>query len=720
MKCRNRSCDKEIGTKLYCPLCGYANKEAVLFRDELEINGTEATGEAVLWLENNRFHPINAKVSVLDSAGYFSLGVGEEFCLHPSDRLAVKIQYNIPHDLGGKELAFTLCLDSDDGVLENSPRRPREIKNYWRQVNLPIKVSIVEPGVLSFDKGFYTFGCDCRNVPITLTHTFGLSDVIIKSIAITKSPERFKIISNSGTVDFEELVIKKGDSTGISLSFDGLFSENLEGELEVQYVSGASELSRKTKLFAIKQSTIWAGDATKSIPEYIVAIDFGTSKTTAGYIKVDEIFKEREGGFQFPDVEIVKFSQISHEGYADIPSIIGIRGNEYVIGRIADEAHELPRVNYLKMSLQNEHIEFKSSMFVDGKKREKSETRETIKVLTTYLRELKKYFPDEILDADELNSVMYVFTLPVLDNELEDAPRYTKQEKIMRMAAEMAEYGDKQGGTSNIKTLPESEAALLYILNAHLRGDFKLPRGRTLENGDVIGVFDYGAGTLDVSFGRFTLADGIPSIDSLGSIGLFGTDANEAIGGNRVDNKLAITLINEVLDSDKEQELSNPSLVLDGRNPEVGNVVEFESFSDDSPVYPQHSSSDFISMFVRRTKEFFAFLSDTEKAIGVDNINPYTHLDPPKPDNDDQITCEFETFKKVVDFDMKQILETMQKSLSEKGIDNLKYMFTLGGSSLIKHISGELNEGQRNRGIRGVFSPYDYSGFKLVQPIPAP
>jgi len=718
MKCSNKSCDKEIGAKLYCPLCGYANKQITLQHNDFDINGNESVGELTIWLENDRFHPVNAKVSLADSLNIFSFNetLDEiEHCIQPSEKKAINVQYNMPQGFSDNELSFSIELESDDGFADGGFKRPREIKNYWRTTTFQLTAKIVEPGKLSFDKGIYNFGFDGRVAPIRLTHIAGLSDIVIESIRAAKVPERFKIIPKASVGNLEGLTMKKGEALEFDLHYEGLFSQNLEDELEICYSSGATSFSDRVSLFVIKKSTIWAGDITQSIPEYIVAIDFGTSKTTAGYITVDDIFKESEGTFQFPDVEIVKFGNISNEGFSDIPSVIGIRGNDYVIGRIADAAPELLRVNYLKMNLQNDNIVFKSTFYKEEKKIEKSETRETLKVLTAYLSELKKYFPEEIKDADEQKSVLYVFTLPVLDNEIEGAPRYRKQESVMREAAALADYGDKNGGTTNIKTLPESEAALLYILNSQLRGDFKLPRGKSLENGDVIGVFDYGAGTLDISFGRYTLSDGIPSIDPLGSIGLFGANDTEAVGGNTLNENLAIALINELLKSDKEQDLTHPSvkLLLNGEELVADKITEFDEFAEDSPVYPSEPSSYFISSYVRRAKEFSAFLPDAEKAIGMDNVNPYARLNPSPPHDSSQMTCYFDTFKNVVDSDINNVIETIKKALSERDISNIKYMFTLGGSSLIKHISNDISDGLRDKGIRGVFSPYDYSGLEI-------
>ncbi|MCL2415303.1 MAG: hypothetical protein FWD01_00685 [Defluviitaleaceae bacterium] len=749
MICRNKTCATEIENRLYCPLCGYPNSELGLSDSHVCLNSNIIEGEFMLNLENRRFHPIDARVFVREASSEI-FDLSDSIQIFPNDDMRIEagesakilIRYKLRDTSGifksSDNPAFKLAIESNDGIDERFPKRSRKAVANWQITEYPISIDIVEPGKLAFDKNFASFGIDDKNKIIQLSHASGSSDAEIISINL---PENFQSEDIKNLMNSSEKIIKQGDKPfEFILEYTGSFNDNIETELELEYISTSETYYEKIKIFVVKRAMLWTGDSSKPIPDYIVAIDFGTSKTVASYIKTQELWNDN-GDPVAPNVEMVELKHIGHEGQHDIPSVIAIDRGRYVIGRMAANIDYAPRADYIKMSLQEDNIIFSTN---DGREKIQKPTGE---VLTNYLAQLKNYFPEEIRESD---SVLYVFTLPVLDNETENAPRYNKQKEITLRCAEKAFRPDNEKAIE-FKTLTESEAAMFYILNAITYGEMRMPRD--LKDGNIIGVFDFGAGTLDITFGKYSLSDGIPTIDPLGSVGLFEFKEKEegkevSLGGNRIDHNLGMQALNILLEQDaregrrsplditKSSDSSVSPRLLDsfsfGRsspksgdvsashdsetlpsvsfvNPisENGILLNFESFGEYG-FYNDLPRQSFERHYVKNAKERIALI-DQSGSILMDGKSIYEGYDFVEGwgEESDYIICDSEMLNNVIDTDIDHAINKIIQTMSEKDIASIRYFFMVGGSSLIRHVAKRLGDELGTK----VFTPYDYVGF---------
>ena len=279
----------------------------------------------------------------------------------------------------------------------------------------------------------------------------------------------------------------------------------------------------------------------------------------------------------------------------------------------------------------------------------------------------------------------YVFTLPVLDND-QDGTLFAKQKAVTLTCAQAAGFGD----ANNIQTITEPEAAMYYIINS-IKDNPESWVGCNLQTEDRICVFDYGGGTLDICFGTFKLIDGKPTVYEPVSIGMY-SDANGkkvSLGGDRLDSQMAFSLSTKNKDK---------ITLKNHKFDDNGNLISAD-FDENSLYHP--SSWRAYTDAIKINKEELSKKWRESTDIGI-TVN-----------EEHSINLTTEIFSDTVYDDIEYAIEGMKDILQEKKINNLKYIFMVGGTSLIHIIKERL---QRMFPTVKVFNAYDFSTSSESEP----
>lgn len=264
-------------------------------------------------------------------------------------------------------------------------------------------------------------------------------------------------------------------------------------------------------------SLVWMPDEELLCVGYswIVGIDFGTAKT-AVFIS--------DCGLPNPDPRPVTWSM---PGMTDernkVDSVIMYPGN----GGRARFGWEVPRVPSEKdvviRSIKTRLLDSKTYKLHNGS------SKSVFDVVEDYIRfilERVKEQPEFRGNPDALENALTVLSLPVHDND----GKYLEQEMIARQAAVSAGLRDEM-----ITCYPEPECAAVDFLRDREKW------GLGLEDGDLLCVFDCGAGTTDISVVEVRIDNGEPSFIRKALAGF-------PIGGDVLDQQLADEFIRVLQD----------------------------------------------------------------------------------------------------------------------------------------------------------------------------
>lgn len=265
--------------------------------------------------------------------------------------------------------------------------------------------------------------------------------------------------------------------------------------------------------------------------------------------------------------------------------------------------------------------------------------------------------------------------MPVLDGDV-DGRLYERQKNITLECAKNAGFGD------NIQVISEPKAAMIYILNS-LRDSSGMLQNIDLQRGDEICVFDLGGGTLDVCFGRYKLENGIPDVDGVFSVGLYSDENGLQVSlcGDRLDMQMAIRLCEDLPDKDK---------LDDWEYDENNNFVP--------PLTVKSFGNAKWSTYVERHQAMKEELSWSWNNPDIAQVI-YTQ------GRDVGLTKD--VFKEVVCKDLSYAIRAMKDAMKANGMNELKYIFMVGGGSLIHVARTQLDDAFP---ACEVFNAYDILG----------
>jgi|GEM_PF-6577642 len=712
--CENVNEDKDKAT--CCDECYYPMGGVTLRTDEkttpsslkeVIVNNTE--GEFSLHLDNSFYgESVKVETSLEEFSANFSLAGDTGFCIEPGKDKEIKIQYKLEPDFSDTvaKPKFILVIKSWDGI--DHIRFPR--RNYGNNEKFPrtqkfdVVVSVEEPSKIAFEKELIPFGIENDSNEVRFFRSSGSAKISITEI---KPPPQFSVVCNDGNqIDYTKWQDMDFTDTyySFTLKHDGsLDADATTAELELSYISAGSPFVANLTVFVIPEENIWK--TFYSIPDNIVAIDFGTSKTTISYINTDELLSNESAPFNLVEIPTLKAGVVGRID-GSLPSRIVLERDEYIIGKGAEGNKSSYAIESLKMHLREEQVNFVNSR---GDKLQKKPSE----VLTNFLRRLRVAMPEDLQNPE---SNLYIFTLPVLDSDKgEEAVDYNQQKYIMLKCAKEAGFAnDKE---DNIDFITESDAAMFYVVAAAENNKFQ--NSINLKPKDIIGIFDFGAGTLDVSIGEYSISGGKGTINVMYSKGW-----NDA--GNTIDYKIAMMEIGERLERDETDEKS-PSIVFDppydakSKDDILHDFASCKFFGALEDKYGDRAeiarpAKDFIKSYFKPAKELFSFFTNKE-VFGLDETSPYDGIPPTsfasiveaKREQDYLIATET-VYNEVTQGLIRIAADTLQKELPASGINKIDYMFMVGGSSLIKDADSTLNHMLQRYSIKAI-SPFHYAGF---------
>jgi len=209
-------------------------------------------------------------------------------------------------------------------------------------------------------------------------------------------------------------------------------------------------------------------------------------------------------------------------------------------------------------------------------------------------------------------------------------------------------------------------------------------------------VFDYGGGTLDISFGRYKLTDGVPGVDTIANLGRYSDkDRPELgkfdLGGNRLDYNLALAVCNS---------LPEGILLDEPEYDENNKLASAKGFSLNSVLLQGVRWQFYVEKIIRDNKEKLSEKWDEIDEVIIDkDEDKYSKH---------ELILDKQIFKDVVYKDLYYAIDAMKETMSKNGIspEDLKYIFLVGGSSLIKIIKSRM---ETEFTPARVYNAYDFS-----------
>jgi len=662
-----RVCNKEIDLAKYCYSCGWMNGQVDLLTKLIKINKAEGSG--IITFENRYVADVRLDISLEDNTGLVSFDNGNgtiEVCGGKTEDVKFKFDIN---KIYTNNFRFNLNIESnDDSPLLNQKintkgnLRPYE-KEHKRRWEREISVEVLEPGKLEFDKHMIIFDNE-RDKRVLYISNIGNMDLVLTRSNFNTRNE-FEVIFEN---DESEITLKAGESIPVSIKILEDGEDELYSIMPVYYKVGDEKESQDIILFRRKV----IHELPPVLFDNIIAIDFGTAKTAAAYLDILALYDLDHLSKYVTNIKLDKDSY-------EVKSCIAYRGkNTVYIGQNAIGFKDFPDADYvdsMKMHLHKSEIEMRKKGDIVIKKNARD-------VITRYLKEIRK----KILENNiKLDNSKFVFTLPVLDDD-KNGELYESQKAVTLKCAQDAGFGD----IDSIQTVKEPEAAMYYIINSIKENPEKW-RGCDIKNNEKICVFDYGGGTLDICFGTYTLVDNKPTVCDSISIGkYFDNNKHINLGGNRLDNRMAYSICK-----------SNGKQIIKNKNEDENGFFSVE-------LDKSRTSLSWVTI-IDASKERKENISKNWNNNDYDELkeNPIISND----DEEDSIKSGYltkEIFSDVVLNDLDYAIEGMKKIIEEENINNLKYIFMVGGTSLIHIIKEKLHS--EFPGVR-VLNAFDFSSF---------
>ena len=758
-----RVCKKKILEKYeYCPYCGWINRRIEIPGDKLYFIKPDKTEDLKtdICIKYEGSTPVNANFEIKgNNSIFFEDGTQTKtftFDKENYNTLTFVFKFESGKHYNDRD-SFTLegtandyppMLDSIHEEITERPYGKNKMadSDYYRDISIEFEIILSEYTKLETDRALVIFNKSNSTMPELISiFNIGECDAVLKNVEC--DDVNFEIILP------EDPVIIKNKSAVVTINYKGgPLIKDFFKEAQINYMIGNKEDFIKIYFYISEQEE-------KIDPlgyDNIIAIDFGTSKTAVSYLVLRDL-KESEAPEDNIENLIFEGKDIV-EPTDSMPSCIGYNGKNIYIGELAVlnwNEKDWACTDRIKTHLRDDKISFTTG-----------EPKEVSGVVKDFFKTLKNYHLKKFTEVEEDGHRYpvrnkYIITLPVLDDgeEKENKEKlYEKQQDVTIKSAEavfLTEYMNMKN--DDIYTLKESQAAMFSIVNIIQ----KHPPGWkniNLNSGDIICVFDYGAGTLDISFGIYDIRNDKPNIIKIADIGRYYNKDNQRInlGGDRIDNNMFISFLKKMdnmgtktdenvdasdiesiigeggaqkkeykksvkfngsLSSDKEDgsdillndENGNNILLRDDN----GNILfkdkagDTTSIASESDYYPGEDLKT-IRDAVGKTKiEISESYWETE--YGEDKVVVTAGF---TKDNIDKIsTFSKETFKNIISEDInaaiKEMLEVINSNeLLDGDKSKIKYIFLVGGSSLFKEIKEKLSD---EFGEGRVYSPYDYA-----------
>ena len=718
-----RVCSKEIGNDKYCYSCGWRNSFVSVESETINIDRLDRPC-GLIKLQNMYSSDIDVSVTIKDvnNSTSFVNGFGDGESEHtrtinvPSEATVdIKLMFDLERLTNFTKFKIQLHFQSDDACPEKLNNGEHKIRPYnakqTREWDKTIDIEIHEPSKLIFDQHFLLFDKVLKKRTLKIKN-IGFRDLIKLEkqnfvfapgydIHFPDGKEYVDIVASGKSINKEDgkiiIIVEMHESP-----------TNESSEMIVNYFIGGKAFSETILLHHRKDNSTVSG----RLPRNIVAVDFGTSKTAVAKLSIDKL----KGLDRLS--EAVRMIELEPDK-KDIPSCIAYFNESILIGTSAKGLQDSGTAEYIS-SMKTKLIEES----IETKCQGKTNKRNTIDVVTDFLILLRKMIQDELND---MRNIKYYFTLPILDKEqsvessteisiVATSPLHSQQSKSFSDAKNML-YIDKEGriegeretinhrkngktesvhslyqkqkqttlfcaneagfgDIKNIETRSEAEAAMYYIINT-LKNPEHIETCN-LQDKDNICIFDFGAGTLDICFSKFKCQDGKPDVDQEETInlGLYKDEKGQviSIGGNRIDN-----LIVEKLCAEHNLRFQDDQSSAQGSF-EIG--MSKIAFEDTVRILKEKLSTEWHEL--------------SEEGVEIHSNNEQT-----------KIYLTKKIFSDIVNKEISYAIKSM-RDIVRNYRNNPKYIFMVGGSSLIKIAKEKIKEAFPEPATY-VYNAYDYS-----------
>ena len=707
---------------------------------EFETNGSRTSEPPSIFVERHqRSVPVRVWVSPpqgLDAASPGSIDLNLELCTDGAQSRTA----DVAHDPLTHARVFDRRFEFPDGLFITVP--------------VTLEVAFLRPPELKVDQDVLLFTEYVHERPLTLINR-GDSKLRFDGIVLPGHAElydaegrQFNLVQEGG-----QLVAKIPDLGGQETRHLRLVIRDLSkitpGEsVDVIANIGGVPLPRSV------QTLRKVDEQSQFIPAAVFGIDFGTRNTTISFMEIgagseekgfvtDGVVEDekertrwpslfawhRERGWLFgKDAEIPGSGEdwnfYAHFQVRGLKTLIRSKENEYVKekyhvsmvkalpieGRPEDEWHVLASEDIRELG-DEEAAKLKEIQVVhwpqDPQEREaylKQFTNEAL--LATYLGYLNQLIHDHIVrnpnehgpfstgDPSTVDYKVY-FTLPILDRDLDTGGHNDKA--MLEKAALVA--GFPKG---SFDWVLEPESAALYFVKNWAKFHAKYAWRGDLNDGDLILIFDAGAGTTDVALLRVELKEGEASFRALGICGGLqpaeGSDTGiQLYAGNHITQKTKEAMIKA-----HGQELDEQWGIYDVANRRLRDLF---------PGTQYYQRADGTA-----NKSVTPEMLDITAEILKLRLNPTDESAPPNPAQAElvgyPITMTGEEFKTAANDILERMVQLVSIVLSARGnvtgeqipAMQIKHLFLVGGTSNILHLPQML--GRVRTSLRDI-DPYD-------------
>jgi len=651
LKCRACDC-QTLEETVYCHNCGWLNGEIAIDTDTIcfiePSNASETSViKSYIAVKHSGSAPVKACFTIIDNDEIRFEGDAIQFMC---DRITDDIM--IPIILKSKSAwaPLKLLIEANDGKPTNNRGsfKPDEkgINDTKRVSEVSITVLLIKPHELSFDRNLIVMNESNRSARITIANP-------------NKCEAEITRISESDKIRFRAnkplpLTIS-AEASEFYLAAEFVAEEfpaaNEKHLIEVEYTVGGTKYNEKLLFLLTAQKS----STKEEFYEYIISIDFGTSKTTGAYMIPYEV------NAKIKDLAVVP-SQISYDGYK-VYAGSALLTSDWSISSIKTHLSE-PKIVVGEVS------------------------RDTETVIKDFLREIRKQLLSGVLkDKYGTSRNKYIITVPVLDGV--QGEQHERQKEMTRRCVEEVFLNTSDKESVDVEVILESEAALYAIVDSFIDKSKKVGSSIDITHGDIC-VFDYGAGTLDISIGTCSINENEKLVfESKVNIGKFRRDGEKrdiSLGGNEINLNMYKEFVEYVLGEGGKPIKEDSEKRFD----------RLSAFYADRPYDDLQAPIEDVKIKISRA---WSELSDssgiTVKPESADVLK-YGCADFPK-----------HLFRRVVDGDINAAIDAIKSAVIKDQSIHIEHLFIVGGTGLLERIKENMEEDEFFSGI-DIHSPHDY------------
>jgi molecular chaperone DnaK (HSP70) len=668
-----RVCQAELqSVNEFCNQCGWKGTELIIasLPNQLRLSKS-GTSYADISLGKNGNASIKVIVQLQSDNGWVTFDkdakrtISEISFDKGKDTVAIRLYFHIGTYLqsrpGTTETTLNLIITSDDAQASDLGatfheatakgqilRRPWQIQQ-WRKQQVPIGLQFKAPAKLEIVQKAILFSRSNERKWIHIKNS-GHSDLTLQKVYLPSGFELWSAGANSHIVDVQKLIgttIEQGKSMNYFVRASGALAAR---DTSIEVDAGSAGKEEIEVLVDVRKRS-----DSGALSNYVVAVDFGTSKTAVAYLDVsnNEVsLIDLESSGHMPSCMLIYRSSRSGSApqFGEEEELYGTEAiNRYGYG-LPDTVGTFIRSMKSKLC-QDQPFPILQSYTLTPQE-----------IVIRYLREVRRRIRTKVPTN---GGRRFVFSLPVLDIEEMESDTVLENSAYERQQMLTLAAADKAGFKGDTETLLEPQCAALYI--AHYRDTQRW--GVQLQAGELFAVYDFGAGTLDITFAQYQLGDdSTPEIKPVANIGRYSLSSSKpaiSIGGDLIDRVVATRIIDQFGLQVKGKAIDDYEIIERAEEvSSVGKTARWPVFLDE----------------VRRVKEQFSDLS----IDAVEVKGPWDTIRLERTDFDHWVSP-------LINASIRAMLKKLD-AIADTVDDELKYIFLIGGSSLMPIVAQRMSD----------------------------